>query len=263
MNKRIVYDPNEQETEQDGIKAGSLRILKFQRQQEKFKVRTKEFLELRKNPHEKTYNNQKLLKENKSIFYNSNTIKLFKRLLGFTLFGFYKYERKVQINHRFHSINQFRLFIATKKYSDWESILISIDEENYKTPYKYMCDSWIDEETRIPKFEINLLSLNYKNDGIPTNIKLDVNKEGLIKKIKLEAETKDGFDLIVGSAIFFNCPLFFGWGFSSLIFIIWAVLICLARLYVLMKIQYELKMEVMSLEHLSYIYNLETINKQE
>lgn len=185
-----------------------------------------------------------------------NIISLLKKAFSFILLGFYTYEKEVTFRNKYRSINDFRLFLHKSNYG-WEDILVSIIDNNYRTSYKKMDESWIENEINLPIFEINLLSLNFPKESIPYEIRLDVNKDGLIKKIKLKGEPF-AYDLFICAFITFNCPMFYGYNFFSLINCFWIILFFTFRLYIVLKVQYELKIKIIDLQNLSYVKHLES-----
>jgi hypothetical protein len=185
-----------------------------------------------------------------------NIISLLKKAFSFILFGFYTYEKEVYFRNEYRSINDFRIFIG-KNHSDWRYILVSVVEKNHRTSYKLMDESWIENEINLPRFKINLLSLNFPKESIPYKIRLDVHKDGLIKKIKLKGEPF-AYDLFICAFITFNFPMFYGYNFFSLINCFWIILFFTFRLYIVLKVQYELKIKIIDLQNLSYVKHLES-----
>lgn len=185
-----------------------------------------------------------------------NIISLLKKASSFIFFGFYTYEKEVYFRNKYRSINDFRLFIHKSNYG-WEDILVSIIDNNYSTSYKKMDESWIDDELNLPKFEINLSRLNFPKESLPNEIRLDVNIDGLIKKIKLKGQPF-AHDLFICAFITFNFPMFYGYNFFSLINCFWIILFFSYRLYIILKVQYELKIKIIDLQNLSHVRHLES-----
>ena len=185
-----------------------------------------------------------------------NLISLLKKVSYFLLFGFYTYEKEVTFRNKYRSINDFRLFLHKSNYG-WEDILVSIIDNNYRTPYKKMDESWIDDKINLPRFEVNLLSLNFPKESLPTEIRLDVNRDGLIKKIKLKGQPF-AHDFFICAFLTFNFPMFFGYDFFSLINCFWILLFFTFRQYMILKVQYELKIKIINLQNLSYVKHLES-----
>jgi hypothetical protein len=192
---------------------------------------------------------------------SKNLISLLKKVSYFLLFGFYTYEKEVAFRNKYRSINDFRLFLHKSNYG-WEDILVSIIDNNYRTSYKKMDESWIDDKINLPRFEVNLQSLNFPKESLPNEIRLDVNRDGLIKKIKLKGQPF-AHDLFICAFLTFNFPMFFEYHFFSLINIFWIILFFMYRLFIILKVQYEIKIKIIELQNLSYVRHLESKHIEE
>lgn len=175
----------------------------------------------------------------------------FKTIIGILLFGYYNYERTIKLNNGNLSINEFRSFMMKKTVG---SFCIQAYDDGASN-YENIKPHWVKDHHFSDEIHLEL-NKGYGKESYNYFLKLNIDEKDSIKSMKLRTGLNSNlfmFNLFMSS----NCPLFFSYEVSSVIFLLWAMSTSMMRLYTVIKIQNELKRVVLHLEYLFKIHVLE------